>query len=490
MSLNAGAECVDATGVGSAVASCSNDVADAGCEAASEGGADSSSDKVSVCPGVVATRATKAARALVLPVVDSEDKATVAEVAAAGVVVAAEGAAGADEAPDVGDVVGANEPPGLAGRGGAFATGGGEAGGAGRAGGTVGMGDLDAVLGDVAVRADVAEVAPGAVAAVGVVADAPDADVLEVGVPDAAGDPEGRLASVVVVEAGLVADPAAEVEAAGADVAVPGTEAAPDPRVIPGAEGVAPVFADGAAARGAPPAWAGCEDVGFDATVDLFEVGGVVSDATAVADLRATAAAADDPDAGAEVVGDGADEAEVGVAGAAARVGGIGASPDPRSAASSIGDAQVPEYALSVDVDAHDPDDVEAAPELLETVESDVCVTGAVEPADEGPEAVATVGLDACPDVAAGMVGIPNPAGDFCVSAAVDALADALWGRANAGVADPVPWAAAAASGASVAACDDVGAAAVGACLAADALGEIGVGAAGTDVEDRAEADD
>jgi hypothetical protein len=324
---------VGATGVGSAVASCSNDVADAGCEAASEGGADSSSDKVSVCPGVVATRATKAARALVLPVVDSEDEAAVEKVGAAGSgrdsgaapafdggadfaqrpevdatpatevgscegaapegvdapaagdVVAADEAAGA--APDIEDVVGANEPPGLAGRGGAFAAGGGEAGGAGRAGGTVGMADLGAVLGDVAVRADVADLAPGEVAAAGVVADAPDADVLEVGVPDAAGDPEGRLASVEVVETGLVAsdaravgmlvalelvarvgvasfdaepdaDPDAEVEAedADADAAVPGAEAAGDPRAAPVAEGVgvAPVFADGAGARGAPPA--------------------------------------------------------------------------------------------------------------------------------------------------------------------------------------------------------------------------------------------
>lgn len=72
-----------ATGVGSAVASCSNDVAAAGCGAASEGGAGGSSDKVSVCPGVEATRATKAARALVLPVVDSEDEAAVEEVGAA-----------------------------------------------------------------------------------------------------------------------------------------------------------------------------------------------------------------------------------------------------------------------------------------------------------------------------------------------------------------------------------------------------------------------
>ena len=198
------------------------------------------------------------------------------------------------------------------------------------------------------------------------------------------------------------------------------------------------------------------------------------------ADFRAAAAAAGDPDACAEavvdVVGEGAGEAGVGVAGAADRVGGIGASPDPRSAASSIGDAQVPEYALSADVDALDPDAVEVAPELPALAKSDVCVTGAVESADVEPEAFATVGLDACPDFAAGMVGIPNPAGDFCVSAAVDALADGLWDRASAGAADPVLWVAAA-PGAGVAACDDAGAPAAGACLAAAALEEIGVGA-------------
>lgn len=285
---------MDATGVSSAVASGSNDVAGgAGCEAASEVGADSSPDKVSVCPGVAATRATKAATALVLPVVDSEDEAAgeeeveaagsgrdscttapafgagadfaqrpefdtapAAEVGAcegagpegvgapaAGDVVAAEEAGGADEAPDVGDVVGANEPPGLAGRGGAFAAGGGEAGGAGRAGGAVGMADLGAVLGDVMVRADVAEVAPGEVAAADVVADAPGP--LEVGVPDARGDPEGRLASAEV-----------EVDDADADAVALGAGAAADPRAVPVAEGVgvAPVFADGAGARGAAPA--------------------------------------------------------------------------------------------------------------------------------------------------------------------------------------------------------------------------------------------
>ena len=430
---------MDATGVGSAVPSCSNDVAEADCEAAGEGGADRSSDRVSVSPGVVATRATNSARALELPVVDSEDEAAVEEEAGAagsgrdsGVVPAFDAGADFAQRPEVDvapaaevgacegavpegvgtprDIGAADELPGLAGRGGAFAAGGGDAGGAGRAGGTVGMADRGAILGGVAVRADVAEVALGKVAAAGVEAAAPDADVLEVGVPDAAG-----------------AEPAA------------------DPRAAPVAEGVgvAPVFADGAAVRGAPPAWVVCEDVGFDAAVDLFEGGGVASDAPAVTDLRVAVAATDESDAGAEAVVDvaceGAGEPEVGVAGAADRVGGIGASPEPRSAASSIGDAQVPEYALSVDVDAHDPDDVEAAPELPAIAESDSCVTGAVESADVEPEAFATVGLAACTDGAVGLVGIPNPTGDFCVSAAVDALAEGLWDRVSAGAADPVP---------------------------------------------------
>jgi len=56
-------------------------------------------------------------------------------------------------------------------------------------------------------------------------------------------------------------------------------------------------------------------------------------------------AAGDGADAAPEAVraADAAAEVEVGVAGAAARVGGMGASPDPRSEASNIGDAQVPE---------------------------------------------------------------------------------------------------------------------------------------------------
>jgi hypothetical protein len=58
---------VEATGVGAGGTSRSNEVADSN---GSRGSADSSSNEESVNPGLVATRATKAARALVLPVVD------------------------------------------------------------------------------------------------------------------------------------------------------------------------------------------------------------------------------------------------------------------------------------------------------------------------------------------------------------------------------------------------------------------------------------
>ena len=99
---------------------------------------------------------------------------------------------------------------------------------------------------------------------------------------------------------------------------------------------------------------------------------------------------------------------EVGVAGAADRVGGIGASPDPRSEASNIGDAHVPEYALS-DVD-----------------EPDALVERAAESVGERAEAFAAVGLDACPDVSVGTERMPNPAGVLGVSTAADVLGPAV----------------------------------------------------------------
>src|ERR1700722_511088 len=63
---------VEATGVGAGGTSRSNEVADSN---GSKGSADSSSKEESVKPGLVATRATKAARALVLPVVDKAAEA-------------------------------------------------------------------------------------------------------------------------------------------------------------------------------------------------------------------------------------------------------------------------------------------------------------------------------------------------------------------------------------------------------------------------------
>ena len=234
----------------------------------------------------------------------------------------------------------AGKLPGLTGRDGAFATGGGEAGGAGRAGGTVGIADRGGIgFGAIAGRAAAAGTAP-----VGGGADVAAAeDVLGVA---AAGGAEGRLASAGVVEAGLEPSPARAAgmlvapelaDRAGAalvDVAVDGAAVDAEPA------GVSPALADGAAARGAAPAGVDCDDVDFG-VANRLAAEAAVSDGVPVTGLRA----ADDADAVPEAVraADAAGEAEVSVAGAAARVGGIGASPDPRSLASNIGDAQVPE---------------------------------------------------------------------------------------------------------------------------------------------------
>jgi hypothetical protein len=132
----------------------------------------------------------------------------------------------------------------------------------------------------------------------------------------------------------------------------------------------------------------------------------VAADADAVPEPllpEAAGAAADEPVRAADAVVD----PEVGVSGAADRVGGIGASPDPRSAASNIGDAHVPEYALSVNVDPG------------------VLPERASESADVEAEAFAAVGFAPCPDVAAGTAGIPNPAGDLSGSVAAADLAAA-----------------------------------------------------------------
>jgi hypothetical protein len=235
MSSNAATERVGTIGSGASAGSDSNEFADVEGTVPGEGVVENSAAAESVGPGVEATRATRAARALGLPVVaefaeaaavvegvgaegsgresgpalvvgavaDFVQRPDVEEAPAAGVCEAAPDEGGVPglsdaveavdpvelsdpiEVPDVGDATDADELPGFAGRGGGLAAGGGEAAGAGRAGGTVGIADFGTALGAVAVRADVAEVA---------------------GVADVApGDAEERLASIDVGEADLAA---------------------------------------------------------------------------------------------------------------------------------------------------------------------------------------------------------------------------------------------------------------------------------------------
>jgi hypothetical protein len=277
MSSKAGAECVggtgfEPTGAGAGGTSRSIAVADAGSNG-SRGGADSSSNEESVNPGLVATRATRAARALLLPVVDKAAEA-VEDVGAVGDVAGAEEVADPLDGPDVGDGGGVGELPGFKGRGGAFAAGGGEAAGAGRAGGTVGIAALGVGLGAVVVRADAAEAAETVPATV------PVAGAEGVGATDEAETEEpaadaGRGASAARA-VGTPWVPELEGRAGAAPVdAEPGAEAdaVVAPRVATEAEpvGAAPVLAEGAGARGAVPACVGCEDVGLGAA-DLLEV--------------------------------------------------------------------------------------------------------------------------------------------------------------------------------------------------------------------------
>ena len=419
---------------------------------------------------------------------------------------------------------GVGELPGFAGRGGAFAAGGGEAAGAGRAGGTVGIAALGVGLGAVA-AADVAEVAGDAAgrrASEGVVA-AKEADAGELAAGNV-GAEAGRVASAaravgmagVPVLAGR-AD-AAPIDAVAADVdADAGTvaDAVVAPRVAPEAEpvGTAPVLAEGAGTRGAVPAAVGSGEADLDGA-DLLEVG-CGDSAAALADLRAVTAAADGADAVADVdAAVAADEGVVGAdagaaagpeAGAADKVGGIGASPDRRSEASNIGDAHVPEYALSVDVDAACEALVEPL-ELLDGVasavgvavgldafvavvvgsltvgaeafepvvaasdvdEPDALVERVAESVDERAEVFAAVGLDACPEVGAGLGRMPNPAGVLGVAIAAGALGPAVFRSRGAAAWARTPVAGAAAD------------------VAAEARGEIGVAAFAADGADAA----
>jgi hypothetical protein len=195
----------------------------------------------------------------------------------------------------------------------------------------------------------------------------------------------------------------AEPDTGDADPAggAPVAEPIVDTRAAAGGEpaAVVAVFAGDAGDRGATPGCAACDEADFGACVDALEATDVVfeDEVGAEAGLRAAGAAA-------------AAEAGV-VAGAAERVGGSGASPDPRSEASIIGDAHVPEYAASEGADAHDSD-VEVlveAPELAE-------------PSDARLDVFVAAGVAPWPDFAGGAAGIPNPAGDFCFSVAAAAL--------------------------------------------------------------------
>jgi hypothetical protein len=285
---------------------------------------------------------------------------------------------------DVGWEAAAGELPGLAGRGGALAVGGGEAAGAGRAGGTVGIVDFETGLADVAERAGVMV---DATVLAGVDVAGPEEGGVDAAAPDdacamddAAGGVDGRFASVDVAEAGLAAvagrvaaeAPAAGVLAARADVAAvadavvgaaaddadpgtaeadPGAELVLDARAEVAPVGVAAAFA-WAGVRVAAAAWA---EVGFVAGVDVLDAGGVGSAVEAVAsgDLR-------EPEADVEVAADAV------ASGAAESVGGIGASPEPRSPASSVGEAHVPEYAASAGAVAHEPElELEPAPDAF-----------------------------------------------------------------------------------------------------------------------------
>jgi hypothetical protein len=216
---------------------------------------------------------------------------------------------------------------------------------------------------------------------------------------------------------------------AAAVVAEPGVEADPSAEADVAPAGVAVVFVDAAGVRGGAPA----------AGADVFEAGGVASAAEAAAgdDFREPEVDVEDAaDVALEgvfalVAGVDADAVlGVGVAGAAERVGGVGASPDPRSETSSTGEAQVPEYAASAGAAAHEPE-VELPVEAPEAVEAlaagleDLAATGALSPgAGLADFAVADLAA-AWPDVAPVTGGIPNPAADLTESVAVDDLAAA-----------------------------------------------------------------
>ena len=215
--------------------------------------------------------------------------------------------------------------------------------------------------------------------------------------PDA--DPDASAGTDPDADADCCAD--ADPDAVDAEPVEVDPDAVFDARAWAGVEpvGVAPVLAGAADGRGAVPAGGVCATADFGAGADVFEAGGAASDneGAAKGDFREPEvdvedAAADDvavEGAFAVEADAGADAAlGVGVTGAAERVGGIGESPDPRSEASSTGDAQVPEYAASEGAAAHEPEVeiVAGAPEALEAVEP----PEAIAPGAEFPSAAGT----------------------------------------------------------------------------------------------------
>jgi hypothetical protein len=317
-------------------------------------------------------------------------------------------------------VAGAPADPGVlapaTGRGGALAAGGGAAGGAGRAGGTVGM-VVTRGIGFGAAAVGLFSWAAASLGATGRFAAVEGTDV-------------GFTAAIGRAAFGAVADPAAELALAGVGLGFVGT----------------------AATRGAPLTGVGCDGAGFDvvaegdadvgarAADDVVDAGavcrvgeGVAADAAGVDGAGDTCgAAADDSVA---VVADAVSLRAVVVplvavalgasAAGAGDVSTAGASIDAKSDGSI--DTQVPEYAESMGVLAHEPDKEVSG--SVTAGAGDFCVPlefagvdalgAAPTPTDVSVGAFAAADLPVWPAAAASAGGIPKPAGDpvFGVSA-------------------------------------------------------------------------
>jgi hypothetical protein len=163
---------------------------------------------------------------------------------------------------------------------------------------------------------------------------------------------------------------------------------------------VALALVDAADVRATVPAGGVCATADFGA--DVFDADNVASAEEAAADEAVASGDFREPEVdvedaadvgveGAFVVEADADaDAALGVAvaGAAERVGGTGESPDPRSETSSMGEAQVPEYAASEGAAAHEPEleVVAEEPGALADFELEALVAAAGESGDAAPE--------------------------------------------------------------------------------------------------------